>query len=270
MLESIPYLLNSPVVFFLLVFMMGFIGSAVNAFAGGGTFLAFPALLFVGLPPVIANATCKVAFIPGNLASAWAYRHSFAGTKDIILSMLAIGLVGGTVGALLTLYIGDEIFKVFIPWLILGATLLAWRGSDMIKLLQKNANSYMNKSITILGQSLLVFTSLYGGFFGAGIGVLLIATLNLRGITDIHTINAIKNVMSVLINLAAVIMYIMWGVVDWYFALIQMTGAIAGGYAGGLIGRSLNPQAVKAIITVVGLCLSGAYFYKYGYLQFLL
>jgi uncharacterized membrane protein YfcA len=249
---------------------MGFIGSSVNAFAGGGTFLAFPALLWAGLPPIIANATCKIAFIPGNIASAFAYRHYFSGTKHIIISMLVTALVGGTIGALLTLYMGNETFKIFIPWLILGATLLTWRGSQITKLLQRNANSCMNRFVNLFGRFLLMFTSIYGGFFGAGIGVLLIATLNLRNITDINAINAIKNVMSVLINVAAMIMYIVWGVIDWHIAIIQMTGAIAGGYAGGVIGRSLKQQTVRTLITIVGLLLSVVYFYKYGYFSFLL
>jgi uncharacterized protein len=181
-----------------------------------------------------------------------------------------IALIGGTVGGLLTLYIGNENFQVFIPWLILGSTVLVWRGDDVIKRLQENTHTYINKSVPTLGHILLIFATIYGGFFGAGLGVLLIATLNFKGITDIHAINAIKNIMSVLINLAAVIMYIIWGMVDWHFALIQMLGAIFGGYTGGLIGRSLNPRIVKVMITYVGLFLSGVYFYKYGYLEFLL
>jgi hypothetical protein len=256
MIGFLHSLFDIPVMLFLPVFIMGFIGSAVNAFAGGGTFLAFPVLLWAGLPPIIA--------------SAWAYRHSFVGTKHIIISMLMIALVGGTIGALLTLYIGDDRFKIFIPWLILGATCLTWRGSQLTKLLQKNANSYMGNFINLFSQLLLILTAIYGGFFGAGIGVLLIAALNLRNITDINAINAIKNVMSVLINLAAVVMYVIWGVVDWHFALIQMGGAIAGGYAGGVIGRSLDAKTVRTMITVVGFVLSAVYFYKYGYLQFLL
>lgn len=269
MLEFVQSLFNNPVTLFLLVFTMGFIGSAVNAFAGGGAFLTFATLLSAGLPPIIANATSKIAFIPGSIAATWAYRHSLRSIKNIILSMLVIALIGGTIGGLMTLYIGNDNFQSLIPWLILGASLLAWRGPDVIERLQKNAHSYINKSIPILGQILLVFTSLYGGFFGAGLGVLLIATLNFRGVTDIHAINALKNIMSVLINLAAVIMYIIWGVVDWHFALIQMSGAILGGYAGGFIGRSLNPNVVRMIVLYVGLVLSSIYFYKYGYLEFL-
>ena len=268
-MEFIQSFSNIPIIIFFGVFMMGFIGSSVNAFAGGGTFLAFPALLWAGLPPIIANATCKIAFIPGNIASAFAYRHHFSGTKHIIISMLFTALIGGSVGALLTLYIGNENFKIFIPWLILGATLLVWRGSQITKLLQRNANSCMSKLVNLIGQLLLIFTSIYGGFFGAGIGVLLIATLNLRKITDINTINAIKNVMSVLINVVAIIIYVVCGVIDWHIAIIQMTGAMAGGYAGGVIGRSLNQQTVRALITIVGLLLSAVYFYKYVYFSFL-
>ncbi len=268
LLEYVQSLFNDPVTSFLLVFIMGFIGSSVNAFAGGGAFLTFATLLSAGLPPIIANATSKIAFIPGSIAAAWAYRHSFKAIKNVILSMLMIALIGGTVGGLLTLYIGNKNFQSFIPWLILGSTVLVWRGDYVIKRLQENTYSYINKSVPILGHILLIFSSLYGGFFGAGLGVLLIATLNFKGITDIHAINAIKNIMSVLINLAAVIMYIIWGMVDWNFALIQMLGAILGGYTGGLIGRSLNPWIVRMMITGVGLFLSAVYFYQYGYLEF--
>jgi uncharacterized protein len=269
MLELMQPFFNIPISVCVFVFIMGFIGSAVNSFAGGGTFLAFPVLLWAGLPPIIANATCKVAFIPGNIASAWAYRRSFLGTQKIIISMLMIALVGGTIGAFLTLYIGNDGFKIFIPWLILGATVLTWRGSHLTKLLQKNANSCMSSFVSLFGRFLLLLTSIYGGFFGAGIGVLLIATLNFYNIKDINAVNAIKNVMSVLINLAAVVMYCIWGVVDWHFALIQMLGAVLGGYLGGVLGRSLNAETVRAMITMVGFILALIYFYKYGYLQFL-
>jgi uncharacterized membrane protein YfcA len=248
---------------FFLVFVCGFIGSSVNAFAGGGTFLAFPALLASGLPPIIANATCKVAFIPGNLASCWAYRHSFANAKTIIAGMLLIAFIGGTSGALLTLYMGNDNFKKFIPWLILMATLLAWYGPMLTKILQKDTNSYMSHSVKTVSQIMLVLTSFYGGFFGAGIGVLLIATLTIRGITDINLINAIKNLMSVLINLAAIIMYIYWGTVDWGFACVQMTGAILGGYAGGVIGQNMHPQNIRRMIMCIGFSLSAIYFYQY-------
>lgn len=268
-MEFIQSFFNIPISTLLLIFIMGFVGSSVNAFAGGGTFLAFPALLYAGLPPIIANASCKVAFIPGNLSSAWAYRKYFSGTKQIMISMLLIGLIGAIIGAFLTLYLGNENFKIFIPWLILGATLLGWRGSDIIKLLQKNANSYMSKFVNLFSRFLLVFTSIYGGFFGAGIGVLLIATISLRNITDINTINAIKNVMSVLINLAAVVIYIYWGVISWKITIIQMVGAILGGYAGGVFGRSLNQKLMRNIIAIIGLSLSLIYFYEYGYLSFL-
>ena len=263
MLEFVQSLLSVPLTLFLLVFVMGFIGSILNAFAGGGAFLTFSALLSVGLSPIAANATSKIAFIPGSIAATWAYRDSFAQIKPVILSMLMTALIGGTIGGLSTLYIGSEGFKVFIPWLILGATFLVWFGSDMLAFLEKNANASINKSVPILGQCLLIFSSLYGGFFGAGLGVLLIATLNFRGITDIYAINAIKNIMSVLINISAVILYIVWGVIDWHFALIQMSGAIIGGYMGGFAGRSLNRQIVKIIITLMGIGLSVMYFYEY-------
>jgi uncharacterized membrane protein YfcA len=126
----------------------------------------------------------------------------------------------------------------------------------------------MGYFINLFSRCLLLLTSIYGGFFGAGIGVLLIATLNFYNIKDINTVNAIKNVMSVLINLAAVVMYCIWGVVDWHFALIQMLGAVLGGYFGGVLGRSLNAGTVRTMITIVGFALSLVYFYQYGYLQF--
>jgi uncharacterized membrane protein YfcA len=261
---------NTPIEIILLVFCVGFIGSAINAFAGGGTFLAFPALLTVGLDPLIANATSKFAFIPGNLTAAWAYRHYFLNSRKIIVSMLLITFIGGACGALLTLYIGNEKFKHFIPWLIFGATLISWYGNSIIKSLQKSAKLYMTLLTTIFSYLLLGLTSLYGGFFGAGIGVLLIATLNLQGITDIHMINAIKNTISIFINLVAIIMYIIWGCVDWKIAIIQTCGAMFGGYSGGLVGRSLNPYIVKISISVIGLWLSIFYFYKFGYFNFLM
>jgi len=258
-------ILDIPFEIFLLIFSVGFIGSAINAFAGGGTFLAFPALLAYGLDPLIANATSKLAFIPGNVAAAWAYRKYLTNAKHIILSMLAIALIGGSLGAWATAEIGNEKFKFLIPWLILGATMISWKGHYVNKILQNSAKSVINAITYYVSFVLLGLTSFYGGFFGAGIGVLLIATLSLRDINDINLINAIKNILSVLINLSAVIFYIFWGFVDWHIVMIQTSGAILGGYFGGFIGSKLPHIMVRNLVAITGFILAIIYFYKYGY-----
>lgn len=249
-----------------LVFICGFLGSIMNSFAGGGTFIAFPALIAVGLPPIIANATCKIAFIPGNMASAFAYRQFFSEARPIIVKMLLVGLIGGIIGASLTLALGNEGFQKFVPWLILTATFLAWLTPTINKLLQSDVKYIKSKKVAFFRWGLQGVTALYGGFFGAGIGILLIASLGLQGLKNINVINAIKNVMSVVINLAAIVIYSVADTIDWHFAIIQIIGAIAGGYYGGVFGKSLNPAFIRFLIIMIGFILSGVYFYKYGYI----
>jgi uncharacterized membrane protein YfcA len=190
-------------------------------------------------------------------------------SKKTLFAILILAPIGGTIGALLTLNMGNDVFKLFIPWLILGTTFLIGQREYLINLLQSNANSYKGKVINIFSFLLLFLTAIYGGFFGAGLGILLIASLSMYHDTDLNGINAVKIVMSIFINCAAVIMYILWGMIDWKMACIQMLGAALGGYMGGVIGRSLNPHILKSVITIMGLILSVIYFYEYGYFSFL-
>lgn len=267
MLEFIQSFGDIPVSIFVLLFFAGLFGSVMNAFAGGGAFLVFPVLLWAGLAPITANATCKCAFFPGYFGSILALRQYFIHSPKIILAILMIAPIGGTIGALLTLNLGNETFKLFIPWLLLGNTFLIWRGEYLTNLLQRYANSYIETFIHILSIILLVLTSIYGGFFGAGLGILLIVALSLycKADTDLNSINAVKIVMSIFINSAAVAMYIWWGVINWQMAFVQMLGGVVGGYAGGRIGASLNQTLLRNVIALMGVVLSVIYFYEYGY-----
>ncbi|MEM6603301.1 MAG: sulfite exporter TauE/SafE family protein [Pseudomonadota bacterium] len=251
----------------LIMFITGALAAIVNAFAGGGSFIGFPVLLSLGLPPVIANGSLKLALIPGNLSAAFAYRHHVIKNGVSFVLILSIGMICGATGAYTVIWLGNEKFKYFIPWLLLGATFLSYFSTMIKETLQSGAIKSMNRVKGFLGYGLLVFSALYGGFFGAGLGIFLIATLNFIDLDDIHQINAVKNILSVFINFAAILIFISNGEISWPHTVVLLIGSIMGGYFGGLVGQAIHPKYIKKGIVVIGLILSLYYFGKYGFLE---
>jgi hypothetical protein len=228
----------------------------INALAGGGTLLTFPALLWSGVTPVAANATSTVALVPGSFSAAWGYRDLLAGAKRELLIMAIPSVIGGAIGAKLVLLAGDALFAKLVPWLILGATIL-FVASDPIRVQLSKISSFASSSHLTPGRviALVCFqgaVAIYGGFFGAGIGILMLAALSMMGLKDIHRMNGIKNIAAVCINSVAAFTFIVNREVNWPIALVMACGAIAGGFGGAKFARLIGQERVKAVVVGIG------------------
>jgi hypothetical protein len=251
----------------LLIALGGFAGGAVNAIAGGGTFFAFPALLAVGVPPVMANASNSVALWPGSMAGAWAYRTELARFKSYLLPMGLASLAGGLAGGLLLLVAGDARFSALIPWLLAFATLL-FTFSPQISALMKAWRARRAAPGTSPSDAprgywwVQLLVSVYGGFFGAGMGILIMASLAIAGHEDVQEINALKNLLSSIVYSVTVITFVIAGAVSWPHTLVMLVAASLGGYWGARVARSLQGPWLRRVVIGVGAALTLYYFYK--------
>lgn len=246
---------------YLLLCLSAFAAGAVNAVAGGGTLLTFPALLGI-MSGVEANATSTVAILPGSLASAFGYRKELVEVRRLVLWLLLPSMFGGVAGALLVTRFPPEVFNTLIPWLILlASTLFLIQGP--IKRWTGQGTHGQPKGFTLacvmLAQALI---AIYGGYFGAGIGILMLSVLPFMGTRTIHETNAAKTVLATVINTVTVVVFIIDSKVVWHYALPMAVAAITGGYLGARIARRLRPGLVKGIVVVIGFSLSGYYLWK--------
>jgi uncharacterized protein len=243
-----------------LVFAAAGCAGAMNAVAGGGTFFSFPALLAVGVPPVVANASNSVALWPASLSGAWAYRKELSRHKRYLMPLGAVSLVGGIGGGLLLLGTRDAVFAKLIPWLLLFATLLfAFSGNISALLRRAKDHTPANSPASLFGQGLV---AVYGGFFGAGMGILMLASLAMAGHDDVHEINAIKNLLSAIVYSVTVLTFVAAGAVSWPHTLVMLAAATLGGYGGARIARKIPALWLRRFIIAVGLILTVFYFQK--------
>lgn len=250
--------LDTAVLFFAASF-----GALLNSVAGGGSFITFPALVWVGIPSIAANATSTVVLWPASASSAWAYRDAIRMTREEALSLGVTSLVGGVLGSWLLMTTPESLFKKILPFLMLLATLLFWKGSVLNALLPKQIqHEGMPRLLPVA--LLQVLIAIYGGYFGGGMGLMMLAVLALSGQTDIHRMNGIKNVLAVLINLVAALTFMTAGKVVWHHAGLMVVGGILGGYAGAKGARKVSPQAIRVFVVAVGTSLSAIFFWK-GY-----
>ena len=234
-----------------------FVAGALNAVAGGGSFLTLPALVFVGVPPVVANATGTVALLPGYLAGAWGFREDLAPPPSLSLrAVVLLSLVGGSAGAGLLLLTSDSVFQRIVPWLLLVATALfalapqlrAWSGH------QGTAPAAWKAALGMLA------VAAYGGYFNGGLGILLLALLGLLGQTQLNAMNGMKNLVSALLTAIAVGIYAAGGIVQWRLALLMMVAATLGGYGGARVARRLPATVLRWGIVTTGLVMAGLFF----------
>ncbi|HJV84914.1 MAG TPA: sulfite exporter TauE/SafE family protein [Noviherbaspirillum sp.] len=243
-----------------LVGIAAFCAGAMNSVAGGGTFFSFPALLAVGVPPVTANASNSVALWPASLSGAWAYRKELARYKRYLIPMGIVSFIGGIGGGLLLLATKDATFSRLIPWLLLFATILfAFSGHLSALLRGHDAAEPGNSPASLAGQAVV---SVYGGFFGAGMGILMLASLAMSGHDDVHEINAIKNLLSAIIYSVTVLTFVIAGAISWPYTLIMLATATLGGYWGATIARKIPAAWLRRFIIVIGFTLTAFYFYK--------
>lgn len=242
-----------------MLFGAALIAGGLNAVAGGGSFIAFPALMLVGVPPISANATCAVALWPGNAASVGAYRRELSGQGRALIAFGVLSLIGGLLGALLLLRTEEAVFAELIPYLMLGATIVFAIGPWLSKLTRRTALGE-GRGARVAVFVLYMAIAIYGGFFGAGLGILTLAVLALLGGENIHSMNALKTLQATLINGVAVLAFVLAGIVTWPAALVMVAGAIAGGYGGAALARRLDPQMVRMGVIVVSVLLTSYFF----------
>ncbi len=237
------------------LFASGFAAGTVNSIAGGGSLVTFPALLTAGLGQVAANATNTVALIPGSAAAFMGYRDTLAGDRRLVLSMALPSVVGGALGALLALRAGDRLFARLVPWLILLATTLFAAQEPIARALRARVAHAVGPPSPARLASLAFFqlaVALYGGFFGAGIGILMLAALTFMGVRDVHRANGLKNLAAVCINGVAAVAFLAHGKVSWPHALAVMAGAAAGGLGGAGLARRAGQRTVRRAVLAIG------------------
>jgi uncharacterized membrane protein YfcA len=235
----------------LLLLFSAFAAGAVNAIAGGGTLLTFPSLLTI-LGPVFANATSTAALMPGSLASAWGYREELARMRHHLIRLAPPSFVGGIIGSLLVIRLPERVFANAVPWLLAGASVLLLVQRPLVRWVGAHPHKPATRR-TLIGVIFFQFlVGIYGGYFGAGIGILMLSSLAFVGIPDIHEMNAVKTILAVAMNSISVVIFAMSGVIVWKYAFIMAVTAIAGGYIGARIARKLNPGLVRAIVVAIG------------------
>lgn len=238
-----------------------FLAGALNSVAGGGSFLTFPSLLWAGLGPVAANATSTVALWPGSLASALGYRQELGSVRAQLVWMGLPSLVGGLLGARLLVITPPEVFLRIVPWLLLIATVAFTFGSRARAPVTPTSARALGK----LGAALVQLAiATYGGYFGGGIGLMMLATFAWMRLTDLHAMNALKCVLAAAINGVAIALFVSSGLVEWPPAAVMTVGAIAGGYAGAAVARRLPVASVRLAIVAYGWLLTAYFFFEHG------
>ena len=243
----------------LIILVAAFAAGVINSIAGGGTLLSFPALVWIGRDPILANATNSVALWPGSFSAMVGFRRELAGIRRWLLLLTIPSLVGGAAGAILLLRTSTKTFTHLVPFLILGATLLLAAQELISRRLALVAHGRRWVVFAFLFQ---FFVGVYGGYFGAGMGILMLAALGLIGLTDMHQMNGLKNLLAICINGVAAIYFAISGAVLWRDAVIMAVAAIAGGYAGARAARKLGRKFVRGAVVVIGLTMTVALFLK--------
>jgi len=261
-----------------LLFIAAMLGGTLNAVAGGGSFITVPSLIFAGVLPVEANTTSTVALWPGSVASITAYRQELAKlNRVVVLTLGIISLIGGILGALLLLSTSQSTFLYLLPYLMLVATLLFAFSPRITKFLRNRAAARQNtlyshkiadKTSTFSWRSLMAISviqfivAIYGGYFGGGIGIMILASLGIMGMENIHEMNGLKTVLQAAINGVAVITFIIARAVVWLPALVMIAGAIVGGYGGAYFARKLDARVIRVFVILVGTSMTIYFFLR--------
>jgi uncharacterized membrane protein YfcA len=247
----------------LFLFVAGLIGGAVNSLAGGGSFIVFPALLFVGVPPVIANASNTYAALPGYASGTLGYWHAMGRYKDKLVLYGVMAAVFGYIGAELLLVVSDELFSLVVPWLMAFAVLLFIFGNRINGLVAAHHGGHrgMKALGTALLMAFLAGVCIYGGFFNAGLGILLLAFLATAGMSDIHAMNGLKLYVSSIVALVAVARFALSGSIDWYHGSIALVGVTIGGYLAARNAHRIPSQWIRMAVIVYGIGMTGYFFW---------
>jgi uncharacterized membrane protein YfcA len=239
----------------LLLFVASVFGGAVNSVAGGGSLITFPSLIAFGVPAVMANATNTAALLPGSISSAIAYRQDIPSQRRLLMTLMLPSIVGGLLGAV-ALIAAPEVFSKIVPFLVLFATLL-FAGRNLFNRMTKvDGDKPVSWAGNVWGVLFQLAVAAYGGYFGAGIGILMLASLSIMGLHNIHRMNAVKTVLAATINGVALIYFILRNQIAWPLAILMAVGAVIGGYTGARLAKRINQNVVRAFVVIAGLLVS--------------
>lgn len=237
-----------------LILLAAALGGGINAIAGGGTLVTFPAIVALGVPPLTANATSTVALWPAALGSLWGYRAHLGGARGWVIGFTLPSLLGGALGAVLLLKTPPGDFDRIVPFLVLAATLLFLLQRPLMARFQgiAGARDAPRDRPTLMFLFAQFLVGVYGGYFGAGIGILMLAILGFMGLTNLHTMNGLKNWGGLCMNAVAAGIFSFSGLVDWPVAGAMVAGGILGGYGGARLAQRVGQEPVRRAITVIG------------------
>ncbi len=257
----------------LLLFAAAFVGGALNAVAGGGSFIALPALLWAGVPPVSANATTTFAMWPASVASVIAYRREVSGVGGWMVRLGTVSLAGGLLGGLLLVRTSDESFMRLLPWLMLlaattftfGGRITTWArrspapaGADA----GRGAPTLDMPRVPAWTLPLQLLIATYGGYFGGGMGIMMLAAMAVAGMTNMHQMNGLKSLLAVAINGVALAAFVLDGAINWPLGVVMVAGGVAGGYAGAAAARRVSGTGVRGLVVVVAWAMTGYFFLR--------
>jgi len=239
------------------LFLAAVVAGAINSVAGGGTLISFPSLVAFGEPEIISNATNTAALWPGSVSSAIGYRKFTHVNRTLLTFLIVPSIIGGLVGAVILVVTPESLFKLVVPFLILFATILfAARNFISRKLAMKTTEETVTRSGKVWGFFFQLFVAAYGGYFGAGIGILMLGSLSVMGLRDVHVMNAIKTPLQAIINLTAFLFFALKGLVVWPLAFLMAVGAIIGGFVGARSAKHIKQSYLQAFIIAVGLIIT--------------
>ncbi|MDP9024579.1 MAG: sulfite exporter TauE/SafE family protein [Candidatus Eremiobacteraeota bacterium] len=232
-----------------------FLAGAINSVAGGGSFMSFPALILAGVPPISANATNNAAMWVGTFGGARGYWNDVRSHRQLLVSVLAVSSAGALIGALLLLATPVQTFARVIPWLILFATVVFAISPRLVR--SDTAGDPQHQGWQLIVQ---FFIAVYGGYFGAGMGILMLAVLTFSGLPSFNATNGMKNVLAVAINGIALIPFLFARIIDWHFAIPMAVAALTGGYFGAKFFRRVPARVARAIIILIGTTMTIVFF----------
>ena len=238
------------------LFWAAALGGALNSVAGGGSFVTLPALIYGGVPAVAANATSTLALWPGSVASAVAYRREIRADARMLLILGSVSVVGGLLGALLLIRTSDSSFLRLLPWLMLVAA-ATFTFPPSIR--SRDADHRPSLWVVVLLQFVI---AIYGGYFGGGMGIMMLATLAISGMSDIHEMNGLKSILGSAINGVALAEFVAKGAVLWSAGLVMVVGGMAGGYAGASLARRIERRHVRTFVIVIAWTMTAYFFLR--------
>jgi uncharacterized protein len=247
----------------LFLFFAGFIGGVINSIAGGGSFITFPALLFVGVSPIAANATNTYASCAGYMSGTFAFRRDLLLHRSEIPRIFFISLAGGLLGAWLLLQTTEALFSEAIPWLLLLATALFIFGARLNSIFKEWAAGHPHASVAGTAIMALLFFGIctYGGFFNAGLGIIVLSYLTLAGHTNINAMNGLKLLISSTVSIVAIVLFVLDGVIAWHSGSVLLIGTLAGGYFSARLSRHIPPRIVRRFVIFSSIIITVFFFY---------